>query len=307
MLRLLQLFGQAQPEISGRGYNPAVPIVFMHIPKTSGTAFAKGLQAAVLPNRPFAGFGTILFGHFDEFGTLSGELRRKICLDHSDLPSSDFISGHIAFSTLFQRYETANFLTVLREPTSRILSHWLYWRALTDEQLAPWGKFSEYLKQAREPLVHFLACKKIAAQTDNISIRMLLWPNRLIPPDDFINPRNDDTLISEAIARIKQFAFVDIIENPKMMMNLQAWLGRSVEYLSTNETHPTPPPLRRLLHAELAPEALDLIEARGRLDLRLWALLADDRIKDSTVDSLRQRVVLRNVARYAWLIKGAAT
>jgi hypothetical protein len=49
------------------------------------------------------------------------------------------------------------------------------------------------------------------------------------------------------------------------------------------------------------PEALDLLEARGRLDLRLWSLLAEDRIKNSTRDSLRQRVILRNVARYAWL------
>jgi hypothetical protein len=127
---------------------------------------------------------------------------------------------------------------------------------------------------------------------------------QVIPADDFIHPRNDDTLIREATARLKQFAFVDIIENPKMPMNLQAWLGRSIEYLRINETKPTPPPLRRLLHTELVPEALDLIEARGRLDLRLWSLLADDRIKNSTVDSVRQGAILRNVARYAWLIKG---
>jgi hypothetical protein len=32
-----------------------------------------------------------------------------------------------------------------------------------------------------------------------------------------------------------------------MPMNLQAWLGRSVDYLRTNETTLAPPPLRRLL------------------------------------------------------------
>lgn len=307
MLRLSQLFGRAPPEISGRKYNPAAPIVFMHIPKTSGTAFVKGLQATILPKRPFFGLDAVLFGRFDEFETISGEHRQNIFLDQSDLPGSDFMWGHIAFSALFQRYEMANFLTILREPTSRILSHWLYWRSFTDKELAPWGKFAEHVKQAREPLVHFLACKEIAAQTDNVSIRMLLWPHTLIPPDDFINPRDDDTLIRKAIARLKQFAFVDIIENPKISMNLQAWLGRSVEYLHDNETRPTPPPLRRLLYTELVPEALDLIEARGRLDLRLWSLLADDRIKDWDVDSLRQRIILRNAARYAWLVKGDAT
>jgi hypothetical protein len=163
------------------------------------------------------------------------------------------------------------------------------------------------MRQAPEPLAHFLSWKKIAAQTDNLSIRMLLWPHRLIPPDDFIDPRNDDTLVREAIASLKQFAFVDVIENPKMPMNLQAWLGCSVKYLPANETTPTPPPLRRLLHTELVPEARDLIEARGRLDLRLWSLLVDDRIKNSTVDSVRQRIILRNIARYSWLMQGDAT
>jgi hypothetical protein len=273
----------------------------MHIPKTSGMAFMNAL-AAILPSPPLAGYDPVLFGSFDEFETISEELRQKIYLNHSDLPDSDFVAGHFAFSTLFERYERANFLTILREPTSRILSHWLFWRAFTDEQVAPWGKFAEYTRQAREPLLHFLACKDIAARTDNISIRMLLWPHRLIPPDDFINPRNDDTLICEAIGRLKKFAFVDIIENPKMPKNLQAWLGRAVEYRSTNETGPTPPSLRGLLHAELQLKVLDLIEARGRLDLRLWSLLANDRIKSSTVDTVRQRAILRNVARYASLM-----
>jgi hypothetical protein len=190
--------------------------------KTSGMALLNGLQAAILPNRAFRGFDAFFFGRFGEFETISEEFRQQICLDHSDLPGSDFVSGHIAFSTLFQRYGTANLLTILREPTSRILSHWLYWRAYTDEQLAPWGKYAEYVKQARGPLVNFLECKEIAAQTDNVSVRMLLWPHRLIPPDGFINPRNDDTLIREAIGRLKHFAFVDIIENPEMPMNLRA-------------------------------------------------------------------------------------
>jgi hypothetical protein len=300
MMRLLQLFGRASSEISGRPHNPAAPIVFMHVPKTSGVAFTTGLRAAIQPNRPIDGLDAGLFGRFNEFEALSEDVRQKIYLNHSDLPESDFVSGHFAFSTLVQRYKTANFLTILREPTSRILSHWLYWRA--SEESAQWRKYSEYVKPAViRGLVHFLTCRKIAAQTDNLSVRMLLWPHRLIPPDDFISPRNDDTLIHEAIGRLKHFAFVDIIENPEMPMNLRAWLGRSVDYLPANETRPTPAPLARLLHTELVPEALDLLEARGRLDLRLWSLLVEDRIKNSTVDSVRQRVILRNAARYAWL------
>ena len=69
---------------------------------------------------------------------------------------SDFIAGHIAFSSLRQRYGSANYLTVLREPLSRILSHWLFWRTVPDDDLARFGAWADYVRRAREPLKDFL-------------------------------------------------------------------------------------------------------------------------------------------------------
>lgn len=245
----------------------------------------------------------MLFGSFNAFDTILVSDWTRLYFHPSDLPSDgDFVAGHMAFSTLSRAYGTANRLTVLREPISRILSHWLFWRALPDDQLAMWGKWAGYLLQARRPLAEFLSCKDIACQTDNVTVRMLLWPHTLIPFDDFIDRRDDDAVVTAAANRLKQFSFTDVMENPELPTNLGAWLGRPIDYLPINQTGPTPQPLKRPLHAEMVPELFNLIETRIRLDVKLWNLLVSSRISGMSVDSVRQRTLLRNVAWHAWLM-----
>ncbi|HEY6440671.1 MAG TPA: hypothetical protein VIY55_11680 [Acetobacteraceae bacterium] len=291
------------PKSPGRNYDSAAPVAFMHIPKTSGTALTTGLRSAIKPRREAAGFDRALFGSFRAFDSFVPDERSRVFMDPADLPSdSDFIAGHIAFSSLRQRYGSANYLTVLREPLSRILSHWLFWRTVPDDYLARFGAWADYVRRAREPLKDFLSCKGIACHTDNLSIRMLVWPHRLVPGDDFIDCRDDDVLVNEAIIALQQFAFVDIIENSDMQTNLERWLGRPVPYCAINETPRIPLPLQRPLHSELTAEVLNLMEQRTRLDLRLWEWLASKRIKGSNVETLRRRVMLCNVARQATLM-----
>jgi hypothetical protein len=43
------------------------------------------------------------------------------------------VRAHMALSTLRAAYPGARFMTVLREPTCRLLSHWVFWRGFTDE------------------------------------------------------------------------------------------------------------------------------------------------------------------------------
>lgn len=43
------------PMFSGRPYDPTVPLVFMHIPKTSGNAVTSGLRMAIKPQRDVVG------------------------------------------------------------------------------------------------------------------------------------------------------------------------------------------------------------------------------------------------------------
>jgi hypothetical protein len=300
-LKELLLTGKrGSSKFPGHPYNPTAPTVFMHIPKTAGMALAQGVSDALAPRRTVRGFDRAAFGGFREFDTFACSERRQTYVDPSELPADgDFVCGHIAFSTLLQRYRSANYLTLLREPLSRILSLWLYWRATPDDYLARFGAWAEYVKRARTPLRDFVSCKDVACQVDNVSVRMLVWPHPLIPDEDFIDPRHDKVLLKDALARLKQFSFADIVENPQMPANLQIWLGQSVTYPQINEATGIPVPLKRPLHGELTPETINLIETRARLDLSLWTSLATDRVAPIDSETFRRHTVLRNVARHA--------
>ena len=296
-----------QPQASsGNGKHDATrAIAFMHIPKTSGTALTQLFRQVLQPRLMVFGFDQSLFGGFKAFDTVSQDLRRYI-YPGAPLPvdGADFITGHMAYSTLAQSCATAELVTVLREPLSRLLSHWLYWRAFSDDQLQPWAGWGDYVRQARRPLTAFLAHRDTACQTDNLIVRMLLWQDRRIPHDDFIDTKNDNSLTYDAIERLQNFAFVDILENPEFVANLEAWLDQSLTYPRVNEITLVPLALRSPLHKELTLEALDLLEERTRLDCQLWLWLAQQKIPAQHVDGLMRHTFSRNIARFAELMVG---
>ena len=281
------------------------PLTFMHVPKTSGTALLRGLAATLQPSAIVNGFDHCLFGSFQEFDTIDASLRENIYASPAALPAgAELIAGHIAWSTLRQACPRGQTLTVLREPFSRLLSHWMYWRQHTDSALAPWGKWAEYVRHARKPLAVFLREPLLACQTDNLTLRMLLWPHPMVPVDRFIDPADDQRLVVAAMARLRGFNFVDIVENDKFVSNLQRWFGRAIVYDRGNETGAVPAEFRAPLHQELTAEAYELLEARSRLDYRLWAEIAADRVSGCDPARLRERALMANIARYGLLMSG---
>lgn len=273
----------------------------MHIPKTSGMALAAALRTAIKAECEISGFDRVLFGSFTNFKSFAPETLAHLYLEPADLPQDgDFIAGHFAFSTLRQRYRSSNHITILREPTLRLLSNWLYGRTLPDDLLVQFGAWADEVRRVREPLKDWLSCKRSACATDNLTTRMLLWPHPLIPEGDFIDSCHYDFLLDEAINALREFSFADIIENPDMQNNLEMWLGQSLVHDVINETARIPPPLQTPLHDELTPETLDLIERRTRIDLGLWTWLATERTA-SDPGTLRWRTVISNAARHAAL------
>jgi hypothetical protein len=281
------------------------PLAFMHIPKTSGTALTVSL-CDVLPSTAYiAGIDLSMFGSFRSFETVAPELQRKIYT--GALPPSngaDFVAGHFAYSTLAKYRPNARFMTVLREPRSRVLSQWMYWRSHTDEALQAWGAgaWSAVLRLAREPLARFLSYPEAACHTDNIAVRMLLWPHPLVPDDGFIDEAADQRLVDEAAARLESFHLADIYENPQLEENLRTLLARPFVYRRANETNMPPPELRVPLQDELASNAMLLIEHRSRLDRRLWLQLAGKRLAGSEPAKLADDTFHRSVARYTALM-----
>lgn len=279
------------------------PIAFMHVPKTSGTALISGLTRALDLPFAFGGFDQCLFGSFRDFDKLEENIRRHIYASPACLPADvKLVAAHMALSTLRKAYPFGKYLTLLREPTSRLLSHWLYWRQHSDEELVTWGIWAERMRSARLPLATFLKQPILACQTDNLTLRMLLWPHPLIPEDGFIEPSDDERLFTEAMAQLRTFDFQDVVENVHLTRNIQQWLGRPFSYEKHNETGVIPDSFRSQLHRELTSEAYELITARSRLDLRLWTSLATHRMPYHDISSLREKTVMVNVARYSVLM-----
>ncbi len=287
-----------------RPYDPSKAVVFMHVPKTAGTSMLHALREALTPRVEFWAFDRSLFGGFAAFETMRPEIRRTIIESPDELPDhAEFVSGHMALSTTKSRYPSAQFITFLREPATRLLSHWVYWRSLSDEQLAPWGAgWAAILRQSRSPLRDFLAAESAACQTDNLAVRMLLWPHPLIPDDDFIDERNDAILVQAARERLKSFSLVDAVENPRLAANMGDWLNRPFQLHRLNETRNVPAPHRTSLSAELDQGTIALLRLRSRLDFALWSMVAGRAIRDFDPVSTQTELLAGSIQRYSHLV-----
>jgi hypothetical protein len=297
-------FRKPDPDLSDR-FDKARPLAFMHIPKTSGSAITSGLTAALEAPSVVVGYDHSVFGSYRHLDSIDASIRCRIYDSPACMPqNADLVVGHLAFSTLRDAYPRAQRLTLLREPCSRLLSHWLFWRQHTDAELAPWGGWADYARKSRKPLAEFISDPLLAGQTDNLMLRMLLWPHPLVPEDRFIDPVNDKRLLRAATERLLKFDFVDIVEDPAFVHRLESWLGRSFQYGLENATKPILGPFRSPLHRELTADAVDLLALRSRLDLRLWERVAARHIPDQDVARLREQTILANVARYGVLMAG---
>jgi hypothetical protein len=281
-------------------YDPIRPLAFLHIPKSSGTSVTSALNTALQSRSRIGMIDRCIFGEFADFESVSESARNCIVFDSTDLQSDlDFLAGHISFSTAARAYPGAQFMTLLREPLSRLISLWLFWRSHTDQSLEPWGTWADVVRKSRLPLKEFIRTRHIAGQTDNQCVRILLWPHPLIPDGDFIDEQHDETLVEEAMSRFKRFCFVDVLENPEFLINLERWLERPVMLPKLNVTDNMPQAMKRPMVDELDSETFALIESRSRLDLKLWSALIARRMPEIAPRVLRAQTITANLARYS--------
>jgi hypothetical protein len=283
--------------------DPDRAVCFMHIPKASGTAFIAGLTQALDAADATRGFDRVLFGGFTQFDSFSDAARQQVYDSAGALPrSAAVIAGHFAYSTLRAAYPDGQLLTILREPVSRLMSHWVFWRKHANDGPAEWGAWTDIVRHACRPLATFLAEPQAAAQTDNLALRMLLWPHPGIPVDGFIDPGHDRVLLQEARRRLDDFAFIDIIEGPGVSSRIEAWLDRPFAYERHNATANMPPDMRTPFEWQLSEATLDLLDARSRLDKALWQQIAARHLAPAAVERLRQQTTLKHAARYGALM-----
>jgi hypothetical protein len=178
----------------------------------------------------------------------------------------------------------------------------MFLRQHTDAQLEGFGSWANFVREGRKPLAEFLSIGALGPGLDNGVLRTLLWPHPLIPSDGFINPEHDEVLVAAAMEKLNAFSFVDIIENPKMIENLQLWLRRAISYPRENVTLHIPPELRTPFHKELNETAHNLLVSHSRLDLQLWTAVATQKLGTQQVRFVGERAKILNVARYSALM-----
>jgi hypothetical protein len=274
----------------------------MHVPKTAGTSFIAAL-AQSLHREVIGGFDRVLFGDFTEWESLDMSVRCQIIDSPAALPPEKVVAGHFSYATVRHR-RSAQLITVMREPVSRLLSHWLYWRSQNDESLARWGAWALKVLQSRRPLADFLREPSLAAQMDNLTTRMLLWPHPLIASDRFIDRRHGVMLLSEARRRLGDFAFLGILADPGLENRLQAWLGQPFAMSRINVTSRMPEGRRGSLAEQLTSATLDLLEERSWLDAELWRDVVRETLPDIDVERLRAKTLMQSVARFSALLAG---
>ena len=277
------------------------PLAFMQVPKASGSALTVGLCDVLPSTARIHGWDHAFFGTFREFETMSPGVRQDIYQSLPPANGPDFVYGQFAYSTLVQGRPAARVMTVLREPRTRLLSLWLYWRSFSDADHAAAGAWGRVQRLTRRPLAEFLNQSEAACQTDNVYVRRLLWPHPLIPDNGFIDSASDECLVGEAIARLKAIDFTDVVENPQLEHNVRAFVVRPFVYRRVNETD-VRADLGVHLEEELSGETLLLVEHRSRLDREIWRAVASERIAGADLTALGDDTFRRAITRYAALM-----
>lgn len=308
MLNILKIakqkFGCDKFALIGKSrFDPQRPLVFMHIPKCGGTAFRVALKNAIKPQHHIEFFDSCMSG--------SGELstpasKQGVFKSVAEMPHGDLITAHISLETARLRYKTAQKFTLLRVPELRILSHWLFWRSWTDENLF-FDDDKAVIPLARQSLEDFLSDERLAFQLDNIAARMLVWPHSHISQDRFIDQDDTNRIFKSALQGLASFDYVDILENPNVAQNLSAWLGKELEIHKINQTAAPPEDLRTPLLDQLTPKAMELIAKLTRIDRMLWNAVVEEKMGSNNIQPIRFAAISQGIANFSRLMQPNAS
>ena len=288
-------------------FDRSKPLAFFHVPKTGGYALNSAFRQSLGDVKAVAADqDRSLFGSYDGFSTWSEDQQKRMILSPDGLDrDAKYVSGHLALSTILQGLPDAQLVTLLREPVSRLLSLWIYWRKVCESNMAGFGSWADQLRLSQRPLQEFLTAPAIACQTDNVAVRMLLWPHALIPNDDFIPPEHDEELVREALARLDRFAVVGVYEDRNSTALFEAFLGMPLPIKKENETAGISARSATSLAGEMNDYTMSLLMRSCRLDFKVWSAWAAKRGLD--VDTLFFTNILKNVSRFSVLLSGLSS
>lgn len=248
------------------------------MPKAAGTSIRAALSAYYDTDDtvPWS-FDRHMFGDFDRLGIVD----RPVFLgDPTEFRTYRYMEGHWSLPTILAGFDAQDVACVLREPRSRYLSQYTFWRSWGDDQHAVWDPFDASL-MSRRSLSEYAAIEAIACISDNLATRLILGPHSLIPPDGQIAPEHIDTVARHACAQLDRLGFVDVIERGEdTYVALEAWFGSPLSRERLNETQ-LDQGERVDLDDLVDRKTQALVNDRSASDLQVWHHVLDTRKPNS--------------------------
>lgn len=297
--------------ISRRRLKPR--LCFMHVPKAAGTTIINQIEFNLRPKRSEYWLDGTQFGAFDRFDTMHPDIKSGIIFDVGQISEdTDVLMGHMGKNTFERRFPDANMATIVREPTMRLVSQWLYNRTYDDSRAALYGDWGRMVTLSRLPLQEFSSHPDIFCLIDNTLTRMLLWPHPLIPENGPIDPIHDDLLYKDAFDALSRFNYIDSAENENLIEDFSAWLdltyGRAIvsriknligndDYMIIKNGFNFRNYQKSFnIETEIA-NAETILQVRTRIDRKLWRSIVSDRLGES-VDIFERRAWHSALSRY---------
>lgn len=266
----------------------------LHIPKSAGSSVSAALMAA-LDDRTWSpyDFDPAMFGPLHDEPVPQTEMPR-VLPDPARLRDYDAASGHYALSTMLVGFDPADIVMLLREPRTRLLSHYEYWRGLPANLRDADSTWSVTAYARELDFDGWLLDPRTAYQSDNVVLRTLLDGNASIPDNDFIDPADLPALTTAALRRAASLGWVDVVERGSAMWNgLSQRISRPLERpeLNTTQRRADLPTDVSAVFSDLAVEAL---HHRTVADRSIWAAAARRREVEA-VDLLAERTWYRRL------------
>lgn len=257
-------------------------VAFVHVPKSAGSSIKNAVtqRCAAASIAPIQ-LDRVLFGSFDRFDEMPARTRSTIAVDGpGEIDGFDVVMWHFGFASLAPHFAPADTMTVLREPRSRLLSHYTFWRGWSSARHADWDPYDASRRAVSATFGEFLQDPTVASQTDNLVTRMLLAPHPSIPADGFIDDGALEELAALGGALLDDFGFADVVESgPALWRDLSSWLDADVEPERTLVTEVQP---GTDWVSDLTPTTTAALARRTAIDARLWSRLAARRRDDAS-------------------------
>lgn len=223
-------------------------LIFLHIPKAAGSTLHYLLEMQFAPQESFATCSTPRYPRSD--------LDAFEALDAQQLAGIRLLNGHMGYGLHRRLPRPVFYITFLREPVERVLSHYSFERTLPSSPVYP------YLQSGEMDLKEYVRYYTEAGDMDNLQTRMIAgnWHKRGFGPCT-------QEMLEEAQHNLRQhMAVVGLAEQfDASYLLIKRFFGwRSVPYRRRNKTR------RRLHRDQVSVEELDTIRRHNRFDLALY-------------------------------------